>query len=132
MTKIISFYNLIGVLCKMDAEENNFRSFEEETQNLVSNTDKFVKIKEDTIIVFNCVANQKYPEGMSREQKKEFRRKCKCYVNVLYYVGFGKKGKNIFNIYQSCVFLLISCNLCIISSLCKPNLPIIVLQFGLT
>ena len=119
----------------MDAEKNNFRSSEEETQNLVSNTDKFVKFKEDTILVFNYVANQKYPEGMSRKQKKEFRRKCKCYTikdGVLYYVGFGKKGKNILNIYQSCVFLLISCNLCIISSLCKPNLPIIVLQFGLT
>ena len=59
-------------------------------------TDKFVKFKEDTILVFNYVANQKYPEGMSRDQKKEFRRKCKCYTikdGVLYYVGFGKKGK---------------------------------------
>ena len=46
--------------------------------------------------IINYVANQKYPEGMSRDQKKEFRRKCKCYTiedGVLYYVGFGKKGK---------------------------------------
>ena len=96
MTKIISFYNLTGVLCKMDAEKDNFTSSEEGKQNLVSNTDKFVKFKEDTILVFNYVANQKYPEGMSRDQKKEFRRKCKCYTikdGLLYYVGFGKKGK---------------------------------------
>ena len=51
MTKIISFYNLIGVLCKMDAEKDNFTSSEEGKQNLVSNTDKFVKFKEDTILV---------------------------------------------------------------------------------
>ena len=50
MTKIISFYNLIGVLCKMDAEKNNFTSSEEGKQNLVSNTDKFVKFTID----FNC------------------------------------------------------------------------------
>ena len=78
MTKIISFYNLLVVLCKMDAEKDNFTSSEDGKQNLVSNTDKFVKFKEDTILVFNYVANQKYPEGKSRDQKKEFRRKCKC------------------------------------------------------
>ena len=86
MTKIKSFYNLIGVLCKMDAEKDNFTSSEKGKQNLVSNTDKFVKFKEDTILVFNYVANQKYPEGMSRDQKKEFRRKFKCYTSTVLYV----------------------------------------------
>ena len=38
------FYNLIGVLCKMDAEKDNFTSSEEGKQNLVYNTDKFFKI----------------------------------------------------------------------------------------
>ena len=35
----------------MDAEKDNFTSSEEGKQNLVSNTDKFVKFKEDTILV---------------------------------------------------------------------------------
>ena len=48
--------------------------------------------------------------------------------------ALARKVKNIFKscVFMSCVFLLISCNLCIITSLCKPNLPIIVLHFGLT
>ena len=48
--------------------------------------------------------------------------------------ALARKVKNIFKscVFMSCVFLLISCNLCIITSLYKPNLPIIVLHFGLT
>ena len=48
--------------------------------------------------------------------------------------ALARKVKNIFKscVFMSCVFLLISCNLCITTSLCKPNLPIIVLHFGLT
>ena len=59
--------------------------------------DKFTKFESSIKEVVTYIADQKYPDGLSRDQKKDFRRKCKCYTlteGVLYYVGFGNKQKN--------------------------------------
>ena len=58
--------------------------------------EKFTKFESSMKDVVSYIVDQKYPDGLSRDQKKEFRRKCKCFTlreGVLYYVGFGNKGK---------------------------------------
>ena len=79
------------VLCQMDVETDSFTE-SEENQNQASKIEKFKKFEEDTILVFNNVANQKYPEDLSRDQKKDFRRKYRCYTikdGVFYYLVPG-------------------------------------------
>lgn len=55
--------------------------------------------------IFDYCLNQAYPEGLSRDQKKEFRRKCRNFTiedGALLYIGH-KEGMYLF--FQICIMI---------------------------
>ena len=68
---------------------------DENSSNESKIVDKELKFQNDMDSIFKYISNHTYPEGMKRDGKKDFRRKCALFKvtdGSLYYIGI-KQGR---------------------------------------